>query len=544
MAVSKVVCIEITDLVTRVCEMSYNKKKPVVYKSIIFDNPEYSIDDGFIADRNAYEAELRSQLSAAKIKCKDVVFVLTGSKVVSREITIPEMKPELIGELIENDRGEYFPMDTTNHIFAHQVVERLKDEKQLRVMIFAAPDVLIKNYLSVANDMDFHIVAIDYAGNTIFQYLRSSRSEMDMYIQINEKNAMFTILDDGKLALQRNMNFGSATLTSALAFTGYFGKDIDSDAALVKLMQEEMLYHSFAEMESADPEDSAQQKLHTTKEYLTETVRPFIANIMRVLEYYNSKNRDIKVAKLYIGGIGARAQGLRELIESEFNELEIEVVDKLPNVSFSKKNTTGEDRSTEFTACIGAQTLTINFYRASEKKKIENTLVFSIFAVILVAVAAVFIVLNGKMEYDEANAKHNKLVNQLAQLKDRGIEDLEAEYNQSRYFVGEVEDMDAATFSYNEYWNDIMSYLETESVSDVIVTSISASETGVTLNMVVSSKEEAAKTLLQYKKIPYFANVTINGIAESIDEETGLTNITFTLLCEYPVIANDEEVAE
>ena len=41
MAVSKVLSIEISELNTKVIEVSYGAKKPVVTASLIFDNPDY-----------------------------------------------------------------------------------------------------------------------------------------------------------------------------------------------------------------------------------------------------------------------------------------------------------------------------------------------------------------------------------------------------------------------------------------------------------------------------------------------------------------------
>ena len=533
MAVSRVVSIEITDLTTRICEMGYGKKNPTIYKSVIFDNPEYSIDDGFITDRIAFGNLLKDQMKNAGIKTKDIVFVLTSSKVVSREVTIPEMKEDIIGDLVENDRDEYFPMDTSDHVFTFHVIEHLKEDKTMRTMIFAAPEILLKNYQALAAECDLKIVAIDYCGNSMYQWLSNSNSGLDMYIQINEKNSTFTILENNLLALQRNMNFGAVTLTSALAYSGLYGKDITSADAMVRLTENDLLYHSFAEMEGAEPEDAEAQKLHLTKENLTESTRPFISNISRVLEYYHTRNREATVSKIYIGGIGARVQGLKALIESEFNGIEVEVVASLPGASFAKKNLIGQQRSTEFIACLGVSPATINFYKLGEQQKLEKTVIFCIVALVIVIIASIVIVLNGKSEYDSAMARQTTLQTQVAALEAQGIEMKEQEYYIARNKAIEIMEADESTFTYNEYWNEILADLESEGVSDMIVSSASSTESGLTLNIVVSSKAEAAKLLQKYSKITYFESVSISGITETVDNETGEKTVSFTLLCTY-----------
>lgn len=533
MAVSRVVSIEISDLVTRICDMGYNKKKPTIYKSVIFDNPEFSVDDGFITDRIAYGNELKAQLKAAGIRTKDIVYILSSSKVISREITIPDMKEELVGDLIENERAEYFPMDTSDHVFTFHVIEHMKEDKMMRAMIFAAPEILIKNYQALAAECDLKIIAIDYYGNTMYQWLANSNAGMDMYIQINEKNSTITILENKLMALQRNMNFGARTMTSALIYSGYYGKELEVDDAMVKLSEETLLYPSFTAMEDAEPEDSEGQRRHLAMENVTESARPFLSNISRVLEYYNTKNREATVTKLYIGGIGAKVLGLKELIESEFNGIEVEIVESLPGANFSKRNLVGLQRSTEFISCLGASNMTINFYKLGEKQKLEKTVIFCIIALIVVVVASIFIVLNGKIEYDKAMARQSSLQAQVAMLEAQGIEMKEQEYYIARTKAEEIMIADEQTFNYNEWWNDILSELESEGVSDMFVSSISSTETGLTLNIVVSSKEEAAKLLQKYQKIPYFESVSISGITETVDNETGAVTVSFTLLCVY-----------
>ena len=68
MAASKVVCIEITDVVTRVVEMDNGKKDPVIHKAIVFNTPDGTVNDGVIDVPDVYSKELSNQLKNA-VKC-------------------------------------------------------------------------------------------------------------------------------------------------------------------------------------------------------------------------------------------------------------------------------------------------------------------------------------------------------------------------------------------------------------------------------------------------------------------------------------------
>lgn len=606
MAVSKVLSIEITDLVTHICEIDYNKKKPVIHKSIIFENPQYSVEDGFVLDRGPYKNALKEELNTARIKTKDVVFSLSSSKIINREVTIPDMKKELIAGLIENERNEYFPMDTTGHVFAFEIIEKIKETKQQRISIYAAPDILIKNMTTLASELELNVVAIDYSGNAIYQFLKREQEEpIEMYLQVNEKGSQFTILDNGMLELQRNMNFGVNTLVNAMNDARYYDKELEYNEALLKLKEDQMLYSSFSEADAAVPETEEERKIIALKARLTDATRPMIGNLSSVLEYYNTKKRgaimrggapaddkkkkkgkgsdsDITtdsngnagsdaagstdtansdgnaavtpesgsaanepeaqaMAKIYLGGAGTNVKGIKELIENEFNGIEVVVLPALPGIKIGKENRTAEEHSTELIACIGASFPTISFYQKNEKEAISKTLIVSIIGLVLVIAAAVLIILNGKSEYDKALERKGVLIAQRDQLEAQGIEQLENEYAEAVNRYANVKAADEGTFNHNENWNEILSYLETESVSDIIISSVSSTENALTMNVAVTSKEEAAELLLQYQKIPYFSEISITSISENTDADTEYKTVTFSITCTYkkPDSAND-----
>ena len=248
------------------------------------------------------------------------------------------------------------------------------------------------------------------------------------------------------------------------------------------------------------------------------------------------------MAKIYLGGAGTNVKGLKELIENEFNGIEVIVLPALPGIKIGKENRVAEEHSTELIACIGASFPTISFLQKNEKEAMSKTLIVSIIGLVVVIAAAVLIILNGKNEYDKALERKGQLVAQRDQLEAQNIEALEAEYGAAMSRYTNVKAADEGTFNHNENWNDILSYLETESVSDIVVSSITSTTADLTMNIVVSSKEEAAKLLLQFQQIPYFSKVAINGITENIDDQTGLSTVSFSLKCDYkkPVDENAE----
>lgn len=531
MTVSKVITIEVGDYGTKLCEMDYNKKHPTIYRSAEFINPAQSVEDGFITDQVSYRDTLGEELKKAGIRCRNVIFTLASNKVLNREVTIPEMKEKLIVEYLESERESFFPMDISNHELTYHIIETKKEEKQLRLMVYAAPSSLIKSYIALASGMDFKLLAIDYNGNSIYQWLISNRQrKLDLYLQINERNAMFTILENGVLALQRNMNFGTDSLLQNMMNPAY-DDGMDEVAAALALSQNDNFFASFAEMNETQPQNEKTQREYETKRRMTELLRPLVGNISRVLEYYNMKNREANLKTIYIGGSGAGIKGLKELLENEFDGLEFELLLNLPGLNVSKNNSLCNSKSSEFIACIGAGKLSINFKKEDEKEKLKNSFILSLAGLGVVAISSVIIVLNGVSEYHSAVKERNSLSSKIAELAD--IETLEREYLNASGTLEEITAMDSSAYHYNEEWNDILGYLETELPSDTVISSLSSSDSGLTMNITVNTKEEAAKLLLQLKKIPYFTSVAINGLVETNDQETGIKTVTFSVACAY-----------
>ena len=81
------------------------RKNPPVHKAFAFRTPEHAVEDGYIRDKEAFASALKAELSRHDIHEKEVVFTLSSSKVVTREVMIPFVKDNKIMGIIEQDRS-------------------------------------------------------------------------------------------------------------------------------------------------------------------------------------------------------------------------------------------------------------------------------------------------------------------------------------------------------------------------------------------------------------------------------------------------------
>ena len=100
--VKRVVSIEAGVWWTKVALADYRKKNPPVHKAFAFRTPEHAVEDGYIRDKEAFASALKAELSRHDIHEKEVVFTLSSSKVVTREVMIPFVGDNKIMGIIEH----------------------------------------------------------------------------------------------------------------------------------------------------------------------------------------------------------------------------------------------------------------------------------------------------------------------------------------------------------------------------------------------------------------------------------------------------------
>ncbi len=533
MAVTKVLSIEVTDVVTRVIEVDYGKKDPVVHKAIVFPTPEKTVSDGVIEGVETFAKEFQRQMHG--FGTKNAVFALASNKVMSREVSIPDMKDDQIADFIQNQKSEYFPMDTSGHTIVHRVLGRDKDQKQIKVIVYAVPQKLVANYQSFASLAGLNIVSIDYNGNAIYQWLQNdSHRQMDMYLQINERSTLFTVLENRMYALQRNINFGAYALSDRLIQSGYFDNEVADHAltradALKKLTEEEFVFPSFSAIKLSEPDSEAAERLHSAKEMVTEGLRQLLGNLSRVLEYYHSRNQNAELNTIFVGGCGAKVKGLKAFLENEFSGVEVITLDHLPDVKISSAVSKSGINTSELTACIGAAEKTLTFVTVSKEAK-ANKMIF-VGAIIAIAglAGAIVLAFMGKGKYNQQVNTRDRLDVKIQEIEASGIEEKEREYNAARASADSVIEFHNSTYRNNEEWNEVLRLIEKNTVSSMSVDSIASDKNRVTFDIAVTSKEEAAKLILQFQKIPYFESGNVSAIKEDISEETGLPVVSFTL---------------
>lgn len=536
----KVLSIEIGTMTTKVCEMDYRKKNPKIYRSVIIDTPKNTIEDGYIRDKETFAGFMRTFLEKNNFQTKSAVFTIASSKILSREVTIPLVKDNRIESLVRSEANEYFPRDISDYIVTYSILEKKQEEKKILLMAFAAPSNLITNYYSFAKLLGLSVAAIDYIGNSSYQWLKKIAStETTFVLQINEDSSIATIMNDGIMVLQRTINYGTNVLAEAVIETQLFG--VDEMAAATELLQKSELLQPRINMNLDEDTIIAMSgedyfRNIQAKQMITESMQLFISNLSRIIEYQVTRSHQMNVVstirEITITGIGSQIKGLDMLISNEI-ALPVKKNLSINNVNMVGNQQVTRERIGELVTCLGAAMAPVNFIPDDMAGAVEKKDFWKVYAGVLLAslIGSIAFVVFSFNNYNSAVKDRERLQQGIDEMS--YIDEKYNQYIRIQSIRDSLVDMYYSTYRPNENFNAILKELEDKLPASTIISSLDSTQSELKLTCAVHNKEAAGQLMLQVLKIPYFSEITTTGITEELNADNGTSVVRFTINCKY-----------
>ena len=593
----RVLGIEIGYSLTQVCEMDYKSKKPQVYGVFSMKTPENVLNDGQIFPTESFVQDLRSYIAANGMNAKKVIFSVSSTKIANREATIPYVKENKVRDVLMANITDYFPVDPTAYQYAHNIMDTITDEsgsKQYRIMVMACPSEILEGYKQLAADLKLELVSIDYSGNSIFQALRTRfETGVNLTVKIDERSSLITVTNNGIITMQRSGIYGADQVVDILMETDVYGDALTYEAAVKTLRRNNLVMRPEEEATLADKEaevaelerkseeaiaaaaatgDSsaiagatvaakqagANLKMMRLRRDVTYAYEQLINSIVRVIDYYNSKNRDAAIDNIILTGIAADFWGFSALLSEELGR-EVEVLKDLAGTDISQGLHLHDVSLGDYISVIGAALGSVGFMpidagtkgkgAKSKGAKITSTSVSADKAGIVVFVLGllVFAALSALSipQYVSEKVRNENLMEKKAELEP--VVEIYNTYLQTKADYEYLQNVYAQTENFNSDLAGMIEKLEKALPSDVEVNSLNVSTGTVSLSFSVGSKTEAAATLVSMRKVDCFSDVAINAITEEADEQGNPQRVIMQVVCTYgmnPYLAAPEEGAE
>lgn len=528
----------------RVGEVEISGRKGRMLQCFCVPVPQGSVEDGQIRDTKGLGELLRQQLNERGIRTKKAWFVTGSTRIASREVQIPLVKKSRIQSIIEANATDYFPIDVTKYVMSYIILgitgekgkkgeeaEQKKaadQERQYRLMVYASPKAISTAYYEFAQSAGLTLSGITFTGNTVYQTVQEEyTSGAHILIKVELENTGISIIRDGKLSFQRNINYGMESAVETIRSFPQFGDRLEVQDALQLLSEKKWIYPSLDGQIGEEPD--------TVKSEVTESLRYLVGNISRIMDYYISRNGDVNFESIVLCGMGGQVQGLAELLTQELGQ-KVELLTKI--VRYSVPDTNKHEGLFLYIAVMDPVKSGLNLMEKTgrKQKEVKETLsgawvVFGVGALAAVALAAAGV---GARIYQ--THEQDRLNQRIAE--EQSIEDVYAAYNNAKSQYDNFQSMYAYTNTPNEGLEAFIQEMEEKMPSSITVETFSSTGSQVSFSMRVASKSEAANTLIQLRTFDSLSSVTTTGIDEGEDG-----TVTMSVTCTYrnPALLDDAE---
>lgn len=517
---AKVLTIEVGNDFIKICEAQQLKGKTVtVHSAVSIQTPDGAVEDGIIRDMQAVAAAIKNAMTEEQIAASAVTFILSSARVASKEVILPIIKKEKIQEMINVNASEYFPINIDDYVLSYTVLEtkNTKEEKKTRLLVFAAPEHMVKGYYDLATELKMKVTAVDFVGNSTLQLIKTQIDERPtLVVQMGMDSTIVSVMNNKVLQLQRTVPYGESLLLNAVMEE----KKVSAKVAMELLGQAKLV----------------KGKLDADK--TTESLKYLVSNVSRVVEYYTGRNAEAPLQKAVIIGDGAEVLGLEELFTNELN-LTTERITLLKNVESYNRIKLSTSLLKLYMSNIGATLSPINFQLKdanaskdkAQGKKNENVAVYYLVGLLaMLAAAGIYIV--SWYQYDQKVKEKEDLQVKIEEKK--SIEKTVDDYYASLDRLSDLEAFVATTDNDNEWTLDLINNLEDIMPAKMRLTSLSATDGVARLVGACKSKTEVADFVVSLKSLDNVIDVYCSEVKEDkLENGAGVEAVAFIIDVTY-----------
>lgn len=518
----RVLSIEIGYLLTKVCEVDFKSKTPKVYKSFTIPTLQGVMDDGVVDPDSHYLESLRGGIREFGIKAKQIVFSIASTKIATREVMIPFVKENRIGDIVKANASEYFPVDLSQYEIAYSILDVIgsKEEgQQYKLMVLAIPANMLDGYYQLAASLRMDVAAFDYSATSLYRIMKKECSGgTNLVAKIDERSTMVMVIKDEQIVFTRNIAYGVEDALQAVMESVAWGNIRTMRQALNVIEKYQCI-----DLSVHDDNDGGRPLSPSLEELaqinVTEGLVPMIGGLSRVISFYAAQSGSSPIDRVLVTGVGANFMGIDELLNREI-DYPVSIVRSVGGMNlerYFKGSFFGE-----YLACIGASIQPLGLIKEEEKKRktqvellpdkkgVMALCVTVCVGGILVGVALAAVSILG---YTEAVNEQKTMQARITQLEP--VEQIYTEYLQQQYTYNKLTYFQNSTVTPNEELVAFIEEMEEKMPASLNVQSFDADLEGVTISLTVENKDDAAWLIQQFRTFETVDTVGVSSITDT-----------------------------
>lgn len=201
----------------RVVQMRAGGGKPVLVTYGDVQVPQALSASDAAADRDKIAGIIKQLVRDARISSKNVVAGLPSSAVFASVITTPKLTNAELDKAIRYQADQYIPMAIDQVKMDWSVIGRSQDDKELEVLLVAAPITSTQKYLEIMEKAGLEILALEANATAVARSLVAPNSQLAILVlDIGQVSTDISIVYNNAPRLIRSIAIGSLTFVKAV----------------------------------------------------------------------------------------------------------------------------------------------------------------------------------------------------------------------------------------------------------------------------------------------------------------------------------------
>lgn len=303
-----ILSLDIGSMLTKGVVGKEGKNGVEIEKAFLFNTPVDTVSDGHILDVASLGAEIKNQLETRSITTKQIIFTISSTEVVTRELLLPSVKNKEIQQLIVFEVEKLLPIQLEQYILDYSVLEKVTEDATIKSRIFVAalPKVIAEEYWQLADLLSLKPLALTIHACSIAQLFQQqvqlngrnfNRDNSVALLDIGYKSTECNIISKGKLLFHRTVNVGCKSFISENAFPS--------------MAQEEVAAGGF----QLEPQTFNGTQVNDSELIDNEKLGNWLQEIRKVIWYFAGMNSENKIDNIILtGGCTEDIPGLADYV--------------------------------------------------------------------------------------------------------------------------------------------------------------------------------------------------------------------------------------
>lgn len=312
-----------------------NLVRLIGYGSI--ETPKDVVTEGVITDPKKLSEIIKKLISDPKMGKFTAVRAassLPETKIFTRIINLPDLSKRELDEAVMWEVDQYIPTPVNELYVDWQIVGELetKKEKNIEVMIVAAPRKIVDSYLETFNILGLELFSLEMGLGSVSRAMVSNKEkdEKIVIVDIGGDSTSIAIYDQ-TLRVTGSIPIGGSAFLNSLA-----GKDSNTESLIQKC------------------EKGDQKSCKIVNEAVDETLGSIPDEVTKLIKYYSDLKDKEKnnVSRALICGGGASIPGLASALEKKIG-IPVEVGNPWSNISIYPLKPIPKKEASRYTNAVG-----------------------------------------------------------------------------------------------------------------------------------------------------------------------------------------------